>query len=207
MKSPASLIRLIGLLCCSAQRDSISQLAATKIRLCRDFVEKTSMRNSRVNLSRILNNFESFVIMALLLVFAMPAPGQTKAAQSGGTQASLEQKAELNLKAARENPLQLRHFLLGMPKGGDLHNHLSGAVYAESWIRAAAEDHLCVEIAKLAFAKPAPSSGGGAEQPTCGDGRVPVTKAFTDQDLYDALVDAFSMRGFVPLAGVTAHDH
>jgi len=94
------------------------------------------MKNSRMNLSRILHNFESFVIMALLLVFAMPAPGQTKAAQSGGTQASLEQRAEANLKAARENPLQLRHFLLGMPKGGDLHNHLSGAVYAESWIRA-----------------------------------------------------------------------
>src|SRR5258706_171805 len=207
MKSPASLIRLIGLLCCSAQRDSISQLAATKIRLCRDFVEKTSMKNSRMNLSRILHNFESFVIMALLLVFAMPAPGQTKAAQSGGTQASLEQRAEANLKAARENPLQLRHFLLGMPKGGDLHNHLSGAVYAESWIRAGAEDHLCVDVAKLAFVKPQGPLGGGAEQPACGEGRVPAANAFKDQELYDALVDAFSMRGFVPSPGVTGHDH
>jgi adenosine deaminase len=160
-----------------------------------------------MNLSRILHNFESFVIMALLLVFAMPAPGQTKAAQSGGTQASLEQRAEANLKAARENPLQLRHFLLGMPKGGDLHNHLSGAVYAESWIRAGAEDHLCVDVAKLAFVKPQGPLGGGAEQPACGEGRVPAANAFKDQELYDALVDAFSMRGFVPSPGVTGHDH
>ena len=165
------------------------------------------MKNSRMNLSRILHNFESFVIMALWLVFAMPAPGQTKAAQSGGTQTSLEQRAEANLKAARENPLQLRHFLLGMPKGGDLHNHLSGAVYAESWIRAGAEDHLCVDVAKLAFVKPQAASSGGGEQPTCGDGKVPAAGAFKDQDLYDALVDAFSMRGFVPSPGVTGHDH
>jgi adenosine deaminase len=165
------------------------------------------MKNSRMNLSRILHNLESFVIMALLLVFAMPAPGQTKAAQSGGTQTSLEQRAEANLKAARENPPQLRHFLLGMPKGGDLHNHLSGAVYAESWIRAGAEDHLCVDIAKLAFVKPQAQSSGGAEQPACGEGRVPAANAFKDQELYDALVDAFSMRGFVPSPGVTGHDH
>src|SRR2546430_6862252 len=38
------------------------------------------------------------------------------------------------------NPLELRNFLKKMPKGADLHNHLSGAVYAESWIRAAAEE-------------------------------------------------------------------
>ena len=32
-----------------------------------------------------------------------------------------------------------------MPKGGDLHNHLSGGIYAESWIDFAAEDGLCVD--------------------------------------------------------------
>ncbi len=148
----------------------------------------------------------SFSIV-LLFLFSSPALAQTKVSPSPAVQKNGEQRAELNLQAARENPLQLRHFLLGMPKGGDLHNHLSGAVYAESWIRAAAEDHLCVDIGKLAFAKPAASSGSGAEHPACGEGKVPAANAFTDQDLYDALVDAFSMRGFVPSPGVTAHDH
>ncbi len=94
-----------------------------------------------------------------------------------------------------------------MPKGADLHNHLSGAVYAESWIRAAAEDHLCVDLAKLAFAKPQPTSSNGAEQAACGAGKVPAADAYKDQHLFDALVDAFSMRGFVPSPGVTGHDH
>jgi adenosine deaminase len=165
------------------------------------------MKDSKTNFLRTLHLCGSCGALVLSLLFTWPASGQSKAAQSGGTEASLEQRAEANLKTARENPLQLRHFLLGMPKGGDLHNHLSGAVYAESWIRAAAEDHLCVDLAKLGFAKPSTSAEGGAEQPVCGEGKVPAASAYKDQHLFDALVDAFSMRGFVPSPGVTGHDH
>jgi len=142
-----------------------------------------------------------------LLLFASPALAQTKAPRSSAVPTSSEQRTELGLQAARQNPLQLRHFLFGMPKGADLHNHLSGAVYAESWIRAGTEDHLCIDIAKLAFAKPLASSSSGAEQPECGDGKVPAANAYKDQHLFDALVDAFSMRGFLPSPGVTGHDH
>jgi adenosine deaminase len=165
------------------------------------------MKNLKVNLSRSLPFSRSSGVLVLFLLVTSIALAQTKAPHSAALQTSSEQRAELGLQAARQNPLQLRHFLLGMPKGGDLHNHLSGAVYAESWIRAAAEDHLCVDIAKLAFAKPQASSSSGAEQPACGEGKVPAANAFKDQELYDALVDAFSMRGFVPSPGVTGHDH
>ena len=165
------------------------------------------MKNSKKNLSRAVCLSGISRTLVLLLLFTLPALSQTKVARSGGEATSLEQRAELNLKAARENPLQLRHFLLGMPKGGDLHNHLSGAVYAESWIRAGAEDRLCVDVAKLAFVKPQGPSSGGTEQAGCGEGKVRAEAAFKDQELYDALVDAFSMRGFVPSPGVTGHDH
>ena len=43
----------------------------------------------------------------------------------------------------------LRQILQAMPKGGDLHNHLSGSVYAESYLRYAADDGICVDSAKL----------------------------------------------------------
>ncbi len=165
------------------------------------------MKNLKVNLSRSLPFSRSAPVLVILLLFTSLALAQTKAPHSAALQTSSEQRTELGLQAARQNPLQLRHFLLGMPKGGDLHNHLSGAVYAESWIRAAAEDHLCVDIAKLAFAKPQAASSSGAEQPACGEGKVPAANAFKDQELYDALVDAFSMRGYVPSPGVTGHDH
>jgi adenosine deaminase len=165
------------------------------------------MKNSKTSLLRRLSLWRWCEVPVFLLIFVTAALGQDKAPQTAAAQKSPEQRVELQLQAARQNPLQLRHFLLGMPKGGDLHNHLSGAVYAESWIRAAAEDHLCVDLAKLAFAKPQTSPDGGAEQPVCGEGRVAAAAAYKDQHLFDALVDAFSMRGFVPSPGVTGHDH
>ena len=41
---------------------------------------------------------------------------------------------------------------------------------------------------------------------SCPDGDVPAASVFQNQKLYDALVDAFSMRSFVPSAGVSGHD-
>ena len=43
---------------------------------------------------------------------------------------------------------------LQFPKGADLHVHLSGAIYAETFIRDAGEDGLCVDPVALKFAKP-----------------------------------------------------
>src|SRR6266478_5148611 len=43
----------------------------------------------------------------------------------------------------------LRQILQAMPKGGDLHNHLSGSIYAESYLRYAAADDICVDSVKL----------------------------------------------------------
>ncbi len=118
-----------------------------------------------------------------------------------------EQYMERSLKVARASPLALRAFLLKMPKGADLHSHLSGAVYAESWIRAGAEDNLCVDLRALSFVKPKGMTETTPPQPQCGEGQAPAAQAYRDQHLYDALVDSFSMRSFVPSAGVSGHDH
>jgi adenosine deaminase len=162
--------------------------------------------------TRSSDSFHLFLrrIACLGVVFLLWAPwarAQTKARHSSTAQAEGERRGTLNLEAARTNPLQLRNFLKKMPKGGDLHNHLSGAVYAESWIRAAAEDHLCVNLASLSFAKPQGGSEKNSAEANCGGGQVAAADAYKDQHLFDALIDAFSMRGFVPSAGVTAHDH
>ncbi len=109
-----------------------------------------------------------------------------------------EERASRALDMSRGNPLALRAFLVGMPKGAELHYHLGGGVYAESWIRAGVEDHLCVNLRSMAFVKELSA--------TCKSGEVPADKANQDQHLYDQLVDAFSMRGFVPTPGVTGHD-
>jgi adenosine deaminase len=97
--------------------------------------------------------------------------------------------------AVQNGPLALHAFLVAFPKGADLHVHLSGAVYAESFIRAAGEDGLCVDPAALSFAKP-----------PCTTPLVPAAQVPANQDLYDRLVNAFSMRSFVPTPGFSGHD-
>ena len=108
--------------------------------------------------------------------------------------------------ARRQGPLALRNFLIDMPKGADLHVHLSGAVYAESWIRAAGEDGLCIDTKALSFAKP--PSGGCPRvlgQISAAD-LLAHTQTPVNQAIYDKLIDAFSMRSFVPYAGWSGHD-
>jgi adenosine deaminase len=147
------------------------------------------------------------ISIALLMLIAGPATAQAPAQVTPAGSTTPEQRTAQAFEAARANPLDLHAFLARMPKGGDLHNHLSGAIYAETFIRDGAEDHLCVDLATHAFVKPPAATGSSASEPACGQGKVPAADAFNDQDLYDALVDTFSMRSFVPSAGVSGHDH
>jgi adenosine deaminase len=109
-------------------------------------------------------------------------------------------------KADHANALALEAFLEKMPKGGDLHMHLSGAVYAETFLKNAVADNLCVNPKTLSFVKNAGIAKGMPPGPVCPDPAVPAATVFKDQKLYDALIDAFSMRSFVPSVGVSGHD-
>src|SRR5215813_2767710 len=107
--------------------------------------------------------------------------------------------------ARKQGPAALRAFFYQMPKGADLHVHLSGAVYAESFIRAAGEDGMCVDTALLAFSKPPATPD--PRNPACKSGEEPAVNVPHEQKLYDALIDSFSMRTFVPRTGESGHDH
>lgn len=102
--------------------------------------------------------------------------------------------------AIRGGPLTLYAFLVRFPKGADLHVHTSGAVYAETFIRDAGEDGLCVDTVALKFAKP-PCEGRLVPAASLSGGM-----SSAGQVLYDRLIDAFSMRDFVPSAGWSGHD-
>jgi adenosine deaminase len=101
---------------------------------------------------------------------------------------------------------RLYAFLRNMPKGGDLHMHLSGAVYAETFLRDAAADNLCIDPKALSFAQNAAAGKSPAAGPACSKDDVTASSVFKNQRLYDALIDAFSMRSFVPTPGVSGHD-
>jgi adenosine deaminase len=110
---------------------------------------------------------------------------------------SAEQRASLYFESIRRQPSLLLAFLRRMPKGGDLHNHLAGAVWAESYINFAAEDGLCVDRTTLTLLPPPCDSS---------QGHPAASSAFQEQALYDAMVDAYSMRDFHPVRE-SGHDH
>lgn len=118
--------------------------------------------------------------------FSISGPPATVASVKG---------AAKRLQAVKRDPAKLRAFLLRMPKGADLHMHLSGSVYAESMVRWGAADGKCVDPDTLV-----------SSYPPCTGSRVPLTAALTDGRLYDRILAAWSMRGFTP-GPQSGHDH
>src|SRR3954471_7159293 len=97
--------------------------------------------------------------------------------------------------SVRNSPPQLFNFLLEMPKGGDLHNHLSGAIYAESYVQWAAASNDCINTTTMI-----------AVLPPCRTGEVPIASALNNGVLYRQIIDAWSMRDW-QLSGQSGHDH
>ena len=107
-----------------------------------------------------------------------------------------EAAAARRLAAIRAQPPALEAFLREMPKGGDLHNHLSGAIYAESYLRWAAADNLCIAVATFTIVQ------GPCDTAT---GRPPASAVAADAVVYNQTIDAMSMRSWP--ADVNGHDH
>jgi len=98
------------------------------------------------------------------------------------------------LKAVR--PADLTAFLRAMPKGGDLHNHLSGTIYAENFIAWAVADGRCLIVATQTIA-PAPCDATA--------GKPAMAEAMKSGDAYNRLIDALSTRNYA-LREVSGHD-
>jgi len=124
-----------------------------------------------------------------LLLLATPAFAQSN-----------EQKTAALVEKLKADPASLRLLLGEMPKGGDLHNHLDGSVWAEDFLKWADADNACLD-AKTHAITPAP----------CTTGQVAARGLMSrDPAFYQASIDALSMRNFVPGLGTgeaSGHDH
>ena len=111
---------------------------------------------------------------------------------------SWAESAAQRLESIKKQPLQLRQFLQRMPKGGDLHNHLSGAVYAESYLRWAAEDGKCISLSGVITLPPCEPAGEGQAVRD-------IVARMTPNGGIEALVDALSVRNY-SRREVSGHD-
>jgi adenosine deaminase len=129
-------------------------------------------------------------LLPLLAAGALVAPASAPAAIDAAERATAR-----HLERIRTDPARRHDFLYAMPKGADLHHHLSGAVYAETMVRLGAQDGDCVDTTTMR------SSEG-----PCGEGQRPIADALSDNELYDDILRAWSMKGFRD-GLVSGHDH
>jgi len=173
---------------------------------------------------------------ALLLMCLLTAAGCSAApapvtAPAGRPACSQARSIDEAFQCARQDPNALRALLLAMPKGGDLHHHLTGAIYPEVLLQLASYQGLSVDVSpdasgnpKFAFKSGGATPGSGTPDMTAltadclacpasqspeictGNGLIPACCLCSSGTLYDGAVNALSMRG-VPWGTLQAHDH
>jgi adenosine deaminase len=136
----------------------------------------------------------------VMIVFALSLMAPS-AAHAAASRLSAAARTARYLDTIRTSPTKLRAFLKAMPKGADLHNHLSGAVPTEALIGYAVGDGLCIDTMTFT-ATPAPPVAGGP----CPAGQRPAADSTADAAFLTQLVRAWSMEGFRPGAE-SGHDH
>ncbi|HMJ27011.1 MAG TPA: hypothetical protein VK475_14330 [Pyrinomonadaceae bacterium] len=152
----------------------------------------------RSRLAKATRTF-SLVLVCAFALHAQSAPSSVDTVTRGALPA--EQRTARYFESIRKSPPQELAFLLKMPKGGDLHTHLSGAVYAESYIQFAVDNGLCINTRTMALSAPKPPAkcDPNSEQP-------PAGTALTSSSLYAKMIDAWSMRNW-QLSEQSGHDH
>src|ERR1700693_6085001 len=118
--------------------------------------------------------------LLVLLLSAMPLTGL--AAPPSG-----EQRTSHYMESVRKQPPLLLAFVRELPKGGDLHNHLDGAIYAEDLVDFAADGGLCVDrTSSRLLPGPCDSCENYTAKPA-------ARCSYGDHVLYNQMIDAWSI--------------
>lgn len=127
----------------------------------------------------------------------------TSATTSGGggaggdpVAATPEEVITKKIKDLSSDPKSLREFLVDLPKGGDLHSHISGAITTETLIQWGSQDGACVNTTTF-VAAPGP----------CAAGAVLLSTATPGSALYKQVLSAWSMEGLAGAPLLTRHQH
>ncbi|MFF3455164.1 adenosine deaminase [Streptomyces sp. NPDC002730] len=137
--------------------------------------------------------------LAAALLAAQPAAeaaADAAAVDAGGYPSSVaERRVSVYLDSIRDRPEELASFFRALPKGGDLHSHLSGAASTELLMDLAVADGLCIEIVTQR-----------ALPPPCPANSRPAAEMGTDAGFRQQVLRAWSMQDFTP-GEESGHDH
>ncbi len=122
------------------------------------------------------------ILLAWAIIYCLPI-----ASAFAGQLAANENKTVNYFNHIKSEPESLYLFLNQMPKGADLHNHLSGATYAEDLLNYAKRDNFCIDPKTFLLSQN--SQCPAAQQ---------LTHIDTEPDFYRSVVENWSLANFVP---------
>lgn len=132
---------------------------------------------------------------ATLVLLGACASSPPPPAASAAMDMDDEQVTAALFDAIRDQPPLLQAYVRRFPKGADLHNHLSGAIYAESYIKRAAAAGMCFDVTRRTIV---------AAKPACDAAKGRPAVAGANGDLRATMIDALSMRYFVQGEGAAS---
>lgn len=100
-----------------------------------------------------------------------------------------------HMEKIRANPKALYAFLKAMPKGGELHYHFTGSIYAEAMLAEAAQGHYCLEPKTFVLQSFDDVCNG-----------VNAKDIAKNPVLFNQVVEAWSMKNFIP-GRESGYDH
>lgn len=135
------------------------------------------------------------MLLALGLTMLAVGPAAAGADTGADRTPATERRVSAYLESIHGQPEKLASFFRRLPKGGDLHSHLSGAASTELLMDLAVADGLCIE-----------NDTQRALPPPCPAGSRPAAELNTDARFRQQVLRAWSMQDFTPGAE-SGHDH
>jgi adenosine deaminase/adenosine deaminase CECR1 len=128
------------------------------------------------------NNIKALALAAAVLC-AMP---QARAANAN-EEATKRHFAALVAPGKEPKLAELTMFFTMMPKGGDLHHHYSGAIYAEQYLEWVDKEGFCVNKTSYTIEKTKPAAGCLSGQDVMNDNTVlaNLLQRWSDKDFYN----------------------
>lgn len=125
--------------------------------------------------------------LAMALAFA----GGAHAAPASNEELTRRHFAEL-VSGARPRTAELTMFFSMMPKGGDLHHHYSGAIYAEQYLDWVDKQRYCVDKASYKIVSDPAAMAVGRASGSC----LSSAEVIADNAMYRELLQRWSIKDF-----------
>ncbi len=140
---------------------------------------------------RLTTVFTVLVGLTVLLVGPVTSP----AVASVGSDRRAD-RVQARLASIADDPIALNRFFVDLPKGADLHQHLTGTVYAEPMLAWAAADGLCLTPPTWALSAP-----------PCTSAQIAASSVLGNATTQAQIIGQWSMRFFTPTGIDSGHSH